>query len=105
MITCSISEIVEMVTNKKGKEAEYQSWAHSYILKGYNNSEKIIEKTDPSHSSNERARVVLYKQWNGNNLTIKLHIGVWYHWAWGSVVNHASLAQVKHYTYTFLETN
>ncbi|WP_156923131.1 hypothetical protein [Mesoplasma chauliocola] len=45
-------------TDPKGKESEYSSWVYSYKLNGYNYKQNTLQKTDESHSSNERARVI-----------------------------------------------
>ncbi|QHX36574.1 hypothetical protein [Spiroplasma sp. BIUS-1] len=85
-----------------GKSNSYINAGYTYKLKGQNSSELITEKTDQSHSSNERARIVLYEEWNNNQLKIKMHLGTRIHWAWGSVYHHAALAQMKKDEYTFL---
>ncbi|WP_342259302.1 hypothetical protein [Spiroplasma endosymbiont of Dioctria linearis] len=92
-------------TYPAGKNHSYSTTGITYLLQNKNNSKTIFNFSDSKHNNNEAARLVLYEEWNGDNLTIKSHLGVWYSWAWGSLVHHASLGQFKNDQYTFLYTN
>ena len=76
-----------------------------YILNLKANDEKneVFQDTDKKHKSNEKVRFILNSSWNGNILNLNWELGVWYHWALGSIFNHAALASFTNDQYTFLK--
>lgn len=44
-----------------------------------------------SGTNTEAAKIKIKQEWAENKLQIFLTMSVWYHWAWGSIYNHATL--------------
>lgn len=88
-------------TNVSKKIPPLKAGVKTFNLTADNQEVTIFNETDASHSSNEKARLVMKQTWNGNVLNINWNLGVWYHWAWGSIFNHASFAQFTKDSYIF----
>ncbi len=76
---------------------------YTFNLKENNEIITVLQNTDPNHKSNEKVRLISEQSWNGNILNLNWKLSVWYHWAAGSIYNHAALASFTHDSYSFLE--
>lgn len=85
----------------------WDSWAGWRFPNGKNNTltkatSEVVLKTeattnevqyDKANSGTEAGRIQIRQEWEAKELKIFLRMSVWYNWAWGSVVNHASLTK------------
>ncbi|PPE06121.1 hypothetical protein [Williamsoniiplasma lucivorax] len=46
-----------------------------------------------SGTDTEAGRIEVQQKWDSSGLKINVKMGVWYHWAWGSIYNHATLTK------------
>lgn len=74
-----------------GKNNELKKTSDTVDLKTEAYTKEI--QYEKASSGTEANRLQLRQEWNNNGLTIYLRMSVWYHWSWGSVVNHAALTK------------
>ena len=90
-------------TNEYKKSPPIVTGVYTFNLKASGETMTVLQDSDSSHKSNEKVRFNLEISWNGNVLNLNWKLGVWYHWAAGSIYNHAALASFSHDSYNFLE--
>ncbi|MGL5268288.1 MAG: hypothetical protein ACRC8P_00740 [Spiroplasma sp.] len=88
-------------TNKAQKGVPLEVGIQTFNLSAKDQIITIFNKSDDSHSNNERTRLIMKQTWNQNILNINWELGAWYNWVWASPVHHAALGQFTNDNYIF----
>lgn len=96
---------VQHWTSPYQKNPTVLMWNYNYNLRENDEIIEILQSTDKSHKSNEKARLILETSWNSNILNLNWKLGVWYHWATGSIYDHAAFTSFTNDCYSFLKSS
>ncbi len=84
------------------KSSPYNPEQYTFNLTAENHNATVYTHSAPTHKNNEKTHLLINQTWDGNILNINYQLGVWYHWAAGSIYNHAALAQFTNDQYTLV---
>lgn len=85
-----------------GKLSPCNPEQYTFNLTAENHNVTVYTHSAPTHKNNEKTHLLINQTWDGNILNINYQLGVWYHWAAGSIYNHAALTQFTKDQYTLV---